>query len=74
MQNPSRAAAWLTNAATSRIIWRFLSGSPYRTRRAWTASPRYSGSRKRRIQQRLVFTVRDPLAGAVLWGEAEVKP
>lgn len=36
---------------------------------------RYSGSLKlRRIQQRLVFTVRDPLAGAVLWGELEVNP
>ncbi|HEX6902699.1 MAG TPA: hypothetical protein VF789_23475 [Thermoanaerobaculia bacterium] len=36
---------------------------------------RYSASLKlRRIDQRLVFTVRDPRAGTVLWGEAEVKP
>lgn len=36
---------------------------------------RYSVSLKlRRIQQRLVFTVRDPLTETVLWGEADVKP
>ncbi|HET9210458.1 MAG TPA: VWA domain-containing protein [Thermoanaerobaculia bacterium] len=28
----------------------------------------------RRIQQRLVVTVRDPLGGAAVWGETEIKP
>jgi VWFA-related protein len=28
----------------------------------------------RRIQQRLVLTVRDPLGGAAIWGETEIKP
>ncbi|HEY4588635.1 MAG TPA: VWA domain-containing protein [Thermoanaerobaculia bacterium] len=28
----------------------------------------------RRVQQRLVITVRDPLGGAAVWGEAEIKP
>ncbi|HEX6899202.1 MAG TPA: VWA domain-containing protein [Thermoanaerobaculia bacterium] len=36
---------------------------------------RYKTSVKlRRIDQRLVFTIRDPLAGTVFWGEAEVRP
>ncbi|MFL6259983.1 MAG: VWA domain-containing protein [Thermoanaerobaculia bacterium] len=28
----------------------------------------------RRVQQRLVVTVRDPLGGAAVWGETEIKP
>ncbi|HEY4588799.1 MAG TPA: hypothetical protein VII86_06205, partial [Thermoanaerobaculia bacterium] len=27
-----------------------------------------------RIQQRLMVTVRDPLGGAAVWGETEIKP
>ena len=28
----------------------------------------------RRVQQRLVVTVRDPLGGAAVWGETEIAP